>query len=321
MMRKDNVYTNGVIAVKETRLLKEKLTRMCELSAEDAFRLLTESGFGGGAESSVYDFEKLVERDEREIDEFILEYASSEAEFCYLLSPRDFHNAKALVKANYLGADAEKMLAPAGRIPVSEMAVKLSEGDYAFLGKELGGAVEESAALLKEGKADGAAIGGIFERALSRHLFEACSKNRLLKGLLSRKADMTNLLTAFRSKDEKTAQNAYLDGGALSRETLALVFCADEERAERALGAAPYAEFAEACFEARRAGKPFTRAEKMLSSLEIDYFSQRRYELKNSRPFLYYVYRRRIENENVRIVFVCLLAGMKEQEIKARLRG
>ena len=58
----------------------------------------------------------------------------------------------------------------------------------------------------------------------------------------------------------------------------------------------------------------------MLASCEAEYFAARRFELKKSEPFLYYAFRRRIENENVRILFVCLLAGMKEDEIKKRLR-
>ena len=40
-----------------------------------------------------------------------------------------------------------------------------------------------------------------------------------------------------------------------------------------------------------------------------------------NQPFLYYVFRRRAENADVRILFVCLLAGMKDYEIKARLRS
>ena len=37
-----------MIAVREKGLLKDKILRLCELSVEEAFRSLTESGFGGG---------------------------------------------------------------------------------------------------------------------------------------------------------------------------------------------------------------------------------------------------------------------------------
>ena len=73
-------YTNGVIAVKEKKLLNEKIFRLCECSAEEAFRVLLDSGYGGGAETatSVYDFEKLIEVEEKNLDAFVHEYAPSE---------------------------------------------------------------------------------------------------------------------------------------------------------------------------------------------------------------------------------------------------
>jgi hypothetical protein len=46
------IYTNGVIAAKDKYLLKDKILRFCELSAEEAFRMLLESGFGGGADTT-----------------------------------------------------------------------------------------------------------------------------------------------------------------------------------------------------------------------------------------------------------------------------
>ncbi len=59
----------------------------------------------------------------------------------------------------------------------------------------------------------------------------------------------------------------------------------------------------------------------MLESFEIDFFAEKPYELSGQGNFLYYIFRRRAENENVRIAFVCLRAGLSEAEIKKRLRG
>ena len=64
-----------------------------------------------------------------------------------------------------------------------------------------------------------------------------------------------------------------------------------------------------------------TQAEKIRDGYDLAQFEKRKYELEKSEPFLYYIYRRKIENENIRIVFVCLLAGLSENEIKRRLRG
>ena len=49
----DVTYTTGVIAAREKYLLKDKIYRLCELSEREAFRVLVESGFGGGAETAI----------------------------------------------------------------------------------------------------------------------------------------------------------------------------------------------------------------------------------------------------------------------------
>ena len=68
-------------------------------------------------------------------------------------------------------------------------------------------------------------------------------------------------------------------------------------------------------------GLSTAEAEKRLAETEIRLFEARKYELSGSEPFLYYVLRRKTECANVRAAMVCLNAGMKESEIKKRLRG
>ena len=326
MMAIDFLYTNGVIAVREKYLLADKLVKLCETDAEEALRQLTDCGFGKGAEvDSAYDYEVLLSADERAIDEFIREYAPSQAEGVYLLAPRDFHNAKALVKARYLGLDEEKLLAPEGLVPVATIRQCLQDENYETLGAELGDAVKTAARLFSESEnthaLSGAEIGNIFERALYARLINGCAKNPLLKKLVAAKADMTNILTALRSADAESAAKGYVSGGQLHERTLSKLFCEDTDKAAHALDGTPYAAFLQSCLEEKREGKPMTRAERTLASYDTDYFSARRYDLQKNQPFLYYVFRRRAENEDVRILFVCLLAGMGEDEIKKRLRS
>ncbi len=323
-MALDVMYTNGVIAAREKYLLKDKISRFAELSAEEAFRALVESGYGGGETvSSVYDYEKLVAQEERLVDEFILEYAPSEAERTYFLSPRDFHNVKALLKAAYLNESAEKMLAPDGEIPVKDLEKAVKEKDFSAFKEsnpELYEATRKALTAFEKENVSGAEIGEIFERANAERLYKIAGKNRALKKLLERKIDMINLLTAFRAGEEEIAKSKYLPCGKLDVKTLGLVFDENQENAEKAFKNTDYAAFVSRCFTAKKKGLPLTDAEKTLDSFEADYFYEKRYELKNKEPFLYYVFRRKAENANVRIVFVCLLAGLKEQDIKRRLR-
>ena len=284
-------YTNGVIAVRERKLLGDKLFRLPEMTAEEVLRTLAENGFGAG--------EDPVTEEERALDSFIREYASTEADRAYFLLPRDYHNLKTLYKAGRLGIDPALMLAPEGLHSREELE-KMLETDPPELGED----------------ATGAQIGAAFDRAMYRALFSAAKYRPDLKKLLRMRVDMTNLLTACRTEDEALARELFLAGGTLKEETLLKIF--SEER-EGALAGTGYEAFYAACLAAGK--PPFTEAERMRESYGERYFFEKRFELQGKEPFLYYVFRRRAEIKDVRTVLVCLNAGVDAREIKRRLIG
>ena len=318
----DSGFTNGVIAVKEKRLFGERLVRFAEMSAEDVFRALTEAGYGFGAASSVYEFEEMILAEERDLDAFIRTYAPSKAELEYFLAPRDFHNGKALLKAHALGEDGKKLLAPDGLVPAERIASCVEAGDFSPLKGELKKALEEGKALLDEGKEGaGVKLGVLFERALFAHLAASCTSNRSLKKLIARRADTENILSYLRAPSKEAAEALYVAGGTLSKAKLAGLFSSDADKAERTLNGTPYEALLQECFAAKRAGRPLSAAEKSADDLEMDFYRHARYSKEGRDPFLLYVIRRRAENADVRILLVCLLAGMPAAEIKVRLRG
>lgn len=319
-MGKDVVYANGVIAVKEKSLLKNRIEKMCALSPDEAFRALKESGFGAGGEvASVYEYEKLLAADMRSIDEFTREYALNNAQKAYFFAERDFHNLKALMKAEYLKQDAEKLLAPDGLYTVDELKAYLA-GEKE-LSPQLCGAAEKAKALFEAGEATGAALGIIFERAKYEYLLSACRFSPFLKGLLTERIDRTNILTAMRANTPEYALNNAVSGGKIPVEDMLKLFDENVEIAESALDKTYLKGFWRECYVLRREGKPFSAPEREAADIEVEALSKRRFELKRGQPFLYYVFRRRAENLNVRILLSCLIAGMKESEIVARLRA
>jgi len=314
-------YTEGVIAVREKNLLKDRVLRLCEMTADDAFRSLLEYGYGGGAETaqSIFDYEKLIEHEEHALDQFILEFSPSKADAVYLLAPRDFHNAKALMKAKILGSNAEKMLASRGLIDIDEIAACVKAGDYAALSAcpELQSACEQVEAL-EDGALSGREIGLIFERAQYAFLLRSCKRSGALKRSIVAKIDMTNLLTAFRAPDFDTAKESLIQGGKLKETDLELAL---GEAWKDGAAYDRYAHFLELCRFAKDKGEPMTLAEKYRDAFDVERLAENRYELKRDEPFLYYVLSRKAENANVRIIFALQLLGASEQEMKKRLRG
>ena len=320
-MKKDFAYTNGVIAVRETRLLRDKTERLIEMSAEEGLRFLRENGFGAAFEGGVHAFEDLAAAEEAELDAFVREYAPSEAAVLYYFLPRDFHNAKALIKAKAVGADGAGWLAPEGTIPLSELRERIETRRYGGLSAELSDALTKAEELLAEKEVSGTALGALFERALCSALGRRCKKSSAAAGLLARRTDMINLLTCFRAGDPERAKPLLLPCGTLREEQLARVFERDAESVSRAFEHTPYRAFVESCLSAREKGAPYTAAERMRDRLDTEYFAERRFELRGEEPFYYYVFRRRAEIADVRIFFVCRLAGMSAAEIGKRLRS
>lgn len=312
----DYGFTNGAIAVKERTLLGDKILRFTEMTAEEVLRTLRESGFGSGAEE--IDGEALCEAEERALDAFIREYAPSLTELKFLLSPRDFHNAKALTKAARVGASAEKLLAPEGLVPIADLASAISNRNYSSIEGELAEAIREA---LEGKELTGAEVGAIFDVALYKHLYAVCKRRTVLKKLLAGRADRLNILTAMRAENRQFAEKLFVGGGTLGKKHFDKIFSSDGDTAATALDGTAYKQFYALCLSAKEKGMPFTEAERALESFEIEYFAERKYELEGREPFLYYVFRRRAEIQNVRIVLVCLNASLSAQEIKQRLRA
>ncbi len=317
----DTTYTNGVIAVKEKLLLKEKLTRLCEVSIDEGFRILSESGFGAGVTDKTYEYEKLIQAESAELDAFIRLYAPSKVERAYFLLPYDFHNAKALLKAKVLGENPEKMLVSEGLVSVETLQTCIQENAYDALTHipALAKALQEGVGLL-ETEVSGMKLGALLERGLYEALTKTVKHSPVLRKLLSAKIDMTNVLIALRAGDEELAKQQYLSGGTLTHERLQVLFTGDSETIRATFAKSMTSEFIELCLRAKEKNMPYVEAEKYRDALDVTSLERRRFDLVKNEPFLYYVYRKKAEIAGVRIVFACKFAGLDETQIKNRLR-
>ncbi len=188
------------------------------------------------------------------------------------------------------------------------------------LPEEMVKAFKEVNEYLASGGREGAEIGIIFDKALYRHLAAKCKRPATLKKFVAEKADMTNILTCMRSSGMEYAVKYLVDGGKIKQSSLARLFESEDE-GMKALGGTGLDAFGRMCYAAKADKKPFSEAERALASYETDALAKNRFDLKASEPFMYYVFRRRAENENVRIVMASLIGGMPEKAIKERLRG
>ena len=326
-------YVNGVIAAKEKYFLGEKMLRLCETDAESVLRALKENGFGAADAESGDELrggiEEIIAKEEDRLFAFVREYASCEAELQYFLAPSDVHNVKAAFKAKLLNEDAEKYFGRVGTIATNTIKSAFESGNYDALPEYLQRAIEAAEALCTDGvNGKGASVGAVFEKAKYEHLKKACKKSVVLLKLLEKKADLVNLTSAMRSADEGTFKETFVTGGALAADDFAFCFSESDVEAKKAYERACFRGKKKAAAErvygvylrAREIGG-VAEAEKAVAETEIAFFVEKRYELREKEAFLYSGVRKASECANARIVAVCLNAGMKESEIKRRLRG
>ncbi|MBP5307707.1 MAG: V-type ATPase subunit [Clostridia bacterium] len=314
-MRYDVTFTNGVVKSRERFLLCDKIDRMAESSLDDAFRMLKESGFGGDiAVDSPHRAESLVRAEEAEVNDFIRKYAPTDKIAAFLLAEYDFHNAEALVKCRYAGADEQKLLSAEGFYRSDIIKDKIN-GGASELPAELIEAILQSAALFESGKANGLEIDCIFKRLLFLYLKRLASDKKL-KEIASASADAANVSSALRSRDARLTEKMFVEGGKLPKSLIIALSEASYQEIKEGEFSPQIKEAAAAC----ERGEPLTLFEKSRDDFPLSLLYKTRYDMIGCEPFLTYVLKRRAEIANVRIIFVSKAAGFSPSAVKSRIR-
>ena len=329
-MRYDVTFTNGVIKSREKDLLGGKIEKMAESSLAEAFDILKENGFGGGAEcDNPSSSEELFRAEEENVNDFIREYSSDEKTARFLLADYDFHNAEAFLKSKYFGADENRIVGADGFIAKSELKEAVDKENYSSLPSTLAKAVSECAEMHKNGTANGFKVDCAFKRQLFFYLKEN-AKGSALKKILEDRADGANVSSALRCSGEDALKEAFVTGGKIPFEKLCeMRLASDEENFKRCLsdnkrqfstGVRTIEERAETAFNEKIAGQPLRAFERQTDDYPAELLALTRHELKGAEPLIGYVYARRAEIKNARIVMVCLNAGLDSKQIRERLR-
>ena len=315
-MAYDIAFTNGVVKSRERYLLGDKIERMADSGADEILKILKDSGFGGDiAATTLQDAEALIRAEERAVNEFIKEYAPDKRTAAFLLADYDFHNAEALVKCKWAGADKSKLLSCEGAFAISEIEAA-TDGRENDLPEILTQTIKDVADTFEKGTANGFTVDCAFKRALFAYK-RSVAKDKKLKQILCDAADAANVSSAFRSRDFSLAEQMLVEGGKLP---LSQIKALCEMSLEQIEGGDFSPEIKRAA-EKALSGKPLTELEKLTADYPIELLNRTRYDMIGKEPFLLYVLKRRAEIANVRIITVSVSAGIDGSRIKEKLRS
>lgn len=316
----DSFFSNARAVSQENYLLgKDRLNRMidCE-TAEEAYKILLESGFGNGTVGSCADFENLISAEMQKFRSFLDETCVNGAFKSFLLIKNDYHNAEAFIRSKYLNVRAEDFTVQDGLIEKSVLKGYILSDKYDSLPKSLKTALINIDEAFVSGNASGFFVSSEIKKALYSEYKKICKGD--LKKILEVKADAVNIGAVLRSDNYEQAKKNFVCGGSVSEVTLKKLSEAPEEQLKSLVKDIKSELDILSAVEDVIMGKPLTELEREADGYALKYFKKFKYSADGDYPYMLYCYYKLNEIENVRIIMVGLLNGIDKNEIKRRLR-
>lgn len=217
---REYLYLSAMLKAREANMLtRDKLERMLAAgSFNDAAKLLQESGWPDMSGLNASGVDKALSERRSEIFAELERSVPEKALLEIFRAKYDYHNAKALVKGEGIGANADNILSAAGRVTPAKLINALHEEDLRDLPAALGTAMLEAKGVLARTDNPQAAD-FVLDKAYFAELLELAKKvtspfaNEYVQTLI----DSANLRTCVRcfrmGKDPDFMRLALIEGG------------------------------------------------------------------------------------------------------------
>ena len=323
----DYLAISARIRAMETSLLtRERMEQLLEArSDEEAAKLLQECGYPqlDATRPEVMDAALSQAREElfsdlgdsvpdaRYIDLFKLKY--------------DYHNIKAILKAEAVGADARHMLSEMGRVSASQMQEALRHGTLEELPPLLAEAAAEAREVLETTR-DPQLADIVLDRWCYREMASLAEEtgSAFLQAYVQVQIDGVNLRALIRTmrmgKSGEFLRGVLLEGGEIPPESVLAAAAGGAGAVRELYEPTGFAEAAAAGAEALSGG-PLTEFEKLCDDAVSAYLSQAQLVPFGEAPLVGYLAARETEFTNLRILLMGRGMGLSPDVIRSRLRA
>ncbi|HHU22569.1 MAG TPA: V-type ATPase subunit [Clostridiales bacterium] len=321
----DYLFLSAALRARETRMLgRERIERMLEAEAfSDAARILTDCGYADMSDMGAEELEVALSARRAELFNELGRIAPEQQLIDAFRLKYDYHNAKALIKAERSNADTDHLLSESGRVSPEKMKEAFNNDDYRDLPPALAEAIKEAAGILaRTGNpqlADFSMDKAYFAELLS--LAEGLSSS-FLRDYVKLQIDTANLRAAVRTlrmgRGENFLKTALIPGGNVKPDGLAAAAAAGEGIG-RLFSSTPLAEAAVIGEEATKGGS-LTEFELSCDNAAMKFI--KRAKSKSFGSELVVAYLAAIENEitSARMILTGKLSGINPELIRERLR-
>ncbi len=318
------LYISAMLRAREPRMLsRDKAERMLDaVSFEESAKLLTDCGYEDMSQMSAKEIEQaLAKRRDAALSE-LAGLVPNAAIVDIFRVKYDYHNAKAVLKAEAMNSDGSELLSGSGRVSPAALQAAYREDRCRDLPGRLGAAMEEAKSLLaRSGNPQLADF--VLDRAYFEELGDLAKQleSPYLTGYVAVLADSTNLRSAVRilrmGKDVLSMRDAFVSGGNVSVDR---IIAASTGEGLAPLFAGTVLADAAALGSAAAEGGTMTAFELACDNAVMAYVSGAKLAAYGEEPVIAYMAAVESEITTVRMILTGRLAGIAPGVIRERLR-
>ena len=319
------VYSNARVKSLENGFLsQDKINRMVFAeSLEGAVRVLLESGYGNGTIAEAYDFETILQAEDKKVSEFMAESTVPKMGLETFLMKNDYHNAKAFMKAKYMHneEDISFMLAPKGLVDIDELKTFIFNDNYQSLSPIMAKALSDIDTKRVMGDKSPRTIDVTLDKAMYEDICKVLKSAKAPSMVKYHKAniDFSNISNFIRYKNIgfnlKTYEQDFIEGGEISYDTFKALY---DQSIETLLEKLKYTNYSQVVDSINP--KDLVPFETAWDNYLIGIFKQDRNDVFSVAPLAGYYVAKKIEIKVVRMILILIKNKIDVNIIKGRLR-
>lgn len=316
--------TTRVRSLENNMLTHERMEIMLEAgNAEDAVKVLQECGYSDVTASSLQSLEQSLNAERQKTFQEIAFFVPDPTVLDVFRVKYDYHNVKVLLKAMVQGIDGSSLLTEAGRVPLKVIQKAVLQSELIGIPSKLQDAIVEAREVLSATK-DPQMADAVLDRYYYTEMFALAAKvgSAFLEGFVRISIDTSNLRSVIRTarmgKGVEFLRSMLFSGGNIDVNRI-VEMVASGSSLEDFYSTSLLGEAAAAGVAALQGGG-LTRFEKLCDDAVGRYLATARYVPFGEQPVISYLAAKEAEYTAVRIIMTGLIAGLKPDTIRERLR-
>lgn len=296
-------------------------------TVNQAMAILADFGYGDGRElPNPREFEKVLNKGLAEAYQMIFSAAPDREELEFFIYPGDYHNIKALLKAEALNIEGEPYLTENGRFASETMVRMVRERDFVFMTTCMKNGINEALDVFAKSN-DPQEIDIILDRACYRDMLEkACEVgSEFLIGYVKLLIDILNVTSFVRlrkiGKPQGFFQKVFLKGGNMEEKLFEASWEDTFQKLSEKMGPFGFKDaFGIGAAEAAAPGGTFTALEKITDNMLMKYIKDAKYISFGIEPLAAYLVAKDMENKNLRMILAGIVTETPKNITLERLR-